>query len=66
MTFTFTDSGVIAAGETDTGYEIDGTVLTITDGGTYAVSGSCADGSIQIKKRYDRRDAGAGWPDTYE
>ena len=27
VTFTFTDSGVTAAGETDTGYEIDGTAL---------------------------------------
>ena len=50
VTFTFTDSSVTAAGETDTGYEIDGTALTITDSGTYTVSGSCADGSIQIKK----------------
>lgn len=50
VTFTFTDSGVIAAGETNTGYEIDGTALTITDSGTYTVSGSCADGSIKVKK----------------
>ena len=50
VTFTFTDSGVTAAGETDTGYEIDGTALTITSGGTYTVSGSCADGSIKVKK----------------
>ena len=50
MTFTFTDSGVTAAGETDTGYEIDGTALTITSSGTYTVSGSCADGSIKVKK----------------
>ena len=50
VTFTFTDSGVTAAGETDTGYEIDGTALTITDSGTYTVSGSCADGSIKVKK----------------
>lgn len=50
VTFTFTDSGVTAAGETDTGYEIDGTVLTITSSGTYTVSGSCADGSIKVKK----------------
>ena len=50
VTFTFTNSGVIAAGETNTGYEIDGTVLTITDSGTYTVSGSCADGSIKVKK----------------
>lgn len=50
VTFTFTNSGVIAAGETNTGYEIDGTVLTITDSGTYTVSGSCADGSIKVKR----------------
>mgnify|MGYP000163926017 CR=1 FL=1 len=50
VTFTFTDSGVTAAGETDTGYEIDGTALTITSSGTYPVSGSCADGSIKVKK----------------
>lgn len=50
VTFTFTDSGVTAAGETDTGYEIDGTALTITSSGIYTVSGSCADGSIKVKK----------------
>lgn len=50
VTFTFTDSGVTAAGETDTGYEIDGTALTITPSGTYTVSGSCAGGSIKVKK----------------
>ena len=50
VTFTFTGSGVTAAGETDTGYEIDGTALTITSSGTYTVSGSCADGSIKVKK----------------
>lgn len=50
VTFTFTDCGVTAAGETDTGYEIDGTALTITPSGTYTVSGSCADGSIKVKK----------------
>ena len=50
VTFTFTDCGVTAAGATDTGYEIDGTALTITSSGTYTVSGSCADGSIKVKK----------------
>ena len=50
VTFTFTDSGVIAAGDSTAGYEIDGTALTITDSGTYTVSGSCADGSIKVKK----------------
>ena len=50
VTFTFTDSSVIAAGETNTGYEIGGTALTVTSSGTYTVSGSCADGSIKVKK----------------
>lgn len=46
---TFTDSGITAQDGTS-GYEIDGTALTITESGTYAVSGSCTDGSIKIKK----------------
>ena len=56
VTFTFTNSGVIAAGETNTGYEIDGTVLTITDSGRLH----------QGEKGYDRRDAGAERPDSHE
>ena len=47
---TFTDSGVTAQDGSDTGYEIDGTALTITGAGTYAVTGACADGSITVKK----------------
>ena len=47
---TFTDSGVTAQDSSDTGYEIDGTALTITGAGTYAVTGTCADGSITVKK----------------
>lgn len=47
---TFTDSGITAQDGSDTGYEIDGTALTITDAGTYAVTGTCADGSITVKK----------------
>ena len=50
MTFTFTDGGVTGAGDSTAGYEIDGTALTITSSGTYTVSGSCADGSIKVKK----------------
>ena len=49
VVLTFTDSGITAQDRT-AGYEIDGTALTITESGTYAVSGSCADGTIQIKK----------------
>ena len=47
---TFTDSGVTAQDGSDTAYEIDGTALTITGAGTYAVTGTCADGSITVKK----------------
>ena len=47
---TFTDSGITAQDGSDTGYEIDGMALTITDAGTYAVTGTCADGSITVKK----------------
>lgn len=48
-TFTFSDSGITASGETS-GYEIDGTTLTIKKAGTYLVTGSCADGCIEVKK----------------
>ena len=47
---TFTDSGITAQDGSDTGYEIDGTTLTIDGAGAYVVTGACADGSIQIKK----------------
>lgn len=47
--FTFSDSGIKATGSSD-GYEIDGTHLTIESSGTYSLSGSCADGSIEVKK----------------
>jgi len=46
---TFTDSGITAAGS-GTGYEISGTELTISEAGTYTVTGSCAEGSIKVKK----------------
>ncbi len=50
IAFTFTDSGITAAGSRTDGYEIDGTALTITDAGTYTLSGVCADGSVTVKK----------------
>ena len=49
-TFTFSDSGITAQDGSYTGYEIDGTTLTIDGAGAYVVTGTCADGSIQIKK----------------
>lgn len=48
--FTFSDDGIAAEEGSYSGYKVDGTALTINGAGVYAVSGSCADGSITIKK----------------
>ena len=48
VTLTFSDSGITADGSG--GFEMDGTALTITDAGTYVLTGSCADGSVKVKK----------------
>ena len=45
----FTDSAAKAAGKYS-GYEIDGTDVSITAAGTYVFSGDCGDGSITVKK----------------
>lgn len=47
--FTFSDTAVTAASE-DAGYEIDGTDLTISEAGTYTLTGSCTEGSVTVKK----------------
>lgn len=47
--FTFSDAAVTAADE-GSGYEIDGTDLTINAAGTYTITGSCAEGSVTVKK----------------
>ena len=44
-----TDSSAKAAGKYS-GYEIDGTDVSITAAGTYVFSGDCGDGSITVKK----------------
>lgn len=46
----FTESGITLSPENASGCTVEGTALTIAAAGTYAVSGSCADGSIQIRK----------------
>ena len=48
VTLTFSDSGITADGSG--GFETDGTALTITDAGAYVLTGSCADGSVKVKK----------------
>lgn len=47
LTLTFTDSGITGSGS---GVEISGTALTISEPGTYLLTGSCADGSVRVKK----------------
>ncbi len=48
--FTFSDDGISVEEGDSTGYKVSGTALTINEAGTYVVSGSCADGSIKVKK----------------
>lgn len=44
----FSDSGITAS-RLD-GLEIDGTALTVTQPGTYSLSGQCSDGSVKVQK----------------
>ena len=48
--FVFSDDGIAVTEGNSDAYKIEGTALTISGAGTYVVSGSCADGSIKIKK----------------
>ena len=48
--FEFSDSGIRVTEGAYDGYKIEGTALTIQGSGSYVVSGSCADGSITVKK----------------
>ena len=48
--FVFSDSGISVTVGDYTGYKISGTSLTLNGAGTYVVSGSCANGSIKVKK----------------
>ncbi len=48
--FVFSDSGITVTEGAYSGYKIDGAALTIKEGGTYVVSGTCANGTIVVKK----------------
>ena len=48
--FVFSDSGITVTEGAYAGYKVKGTALSITEAGTYIVSGSCANGSIVVKK----------------
>ena len=47
---TFTDSGITAQDGSYTGYEIDGTTLTIDGAGAYVVTGTCATAPFRSKR----------------
>ena len=47
---TFTDTGISGTGS---GYSISVTALSITENGTYTVTGSCSEGSISVAKSLD-------------
>lgn len=49
-TFTFSSSGINAAGVSSDCFKIEGSDLTITAAGTYVITGSSSDGSITVKK----------------
>ena len=48
-TFTFSNSGVSVSGD-ESGYKVEGTALTIQESGVYTITGTCAEGSITVKK----------------
>ena len=48
--FVFSDSGIAVTEGSADGYSISGTDLTIQGAGTYVISGSCADGTVTVKK----------------
>lgn len=48
--FVFSDSSITVTEGNYTGYKVAGTALTINKAGTYVVSGSCANGTIVVKK----------------
>ena len=48
--FTFTDDGIAVTKGDYSGYKVDGTSLSIKDGGVYVVTGSCQNGTIVVKK----------------
>lgn len=47
VTLTFDNEAVTGTGE---GWEAEGPALTIRESGTYLLTGSCADGSVKVKK----------------
>ena len=49
VTVEFSDGGISVSPEDAEGVEADGTALTVSSAGVYALSGNCADGSIKVE-----------------
>ena len=49
VSLTFSSGGITADGS-GSGYTVDGTALSISEPGTYILSGTCEDGSVTVKK----------------
>ena len=49
VSLVFSNDG-ITADENATGFEVEGTTLKITEGGSYKISGNCTNGNIVVKK----------------
>ena len=49
-TFAFSETGVTASDSALSGFQINGTSLQINESGVYTITGSCAEGSISVKK----------------
>ncbi len=52
-TFTFSDTAIESSSDTSEGFTIDNTILTITQNGTYKITGMCQEGSIVVAKGLD-------------
>ena len=52
-TFTFSDTAIESSTDTSEGFTIDNTILTITQNGTYKITGMCQEGSIVVAKGLD-------------
>ena len=53
VTAVFADGGVTLTPADASGCTVEGTTLTLTEAGTYLVSGTCADGTIQVDKNVE-------------
>ena len=51
VTVEFSDGGITVSPEDAAGLAVEGTALSVSGAGVYALSGSCADGSVKVEAR---------------